>query len=179
MIIAGSASKDLAEKISVLLKEQLVRPETKKFPDGEIYIRLREKIEEPVIVVQGLHCPQNDHLVELLFILKALKQKGIKKIACVIPYYAYARQDKIFAEGEIASSEVIAELLRDFSAKFVVTCDLHFNRKEGGFSLHGIDAYNVTASDLLVDYIKKEIGDVIIFNSGSSKRTKQTNSANG
>lgn len=163
MIVAGSASRALAERIASALGEKVAAVERKKFPDGEIYVRLLEKkIEEPAIVVQSLHYPQNDNLVELLFILDLLRQKGVKKVACVIPYYAYARQDKAFLEGELKSAETLAKLLKFFGVRFVVTCDLHFNRKEGKFSLFGIPAHNITASALLAAQAKKMLGGDLV-----------------
>jgi len=176
MIVAGSASRALAERIASVLGEKVAAFERKKFPDGEIYVRLLEKkMEEPVIVVQSLHYPQNDNLVELLFILDLLKQKGVKKMACVIPYYAYARQDKTFLEGELKSAETLATLLKFFGVRFVVTCDLHFNRKEGEFGLFGLPAYNITASALLVAQAKKMLGEglvVVTPDFGSEEQAK-------
>lgn len=176
MIVAGSASGELAGRIGAALGEKLAAVEYKKFPDGEIYVRLLEKrIEGPAIVVQSLNYPQNDNLVELLFLLDLLRQRGVKKVACVIPYYAYARQDKAFLEGELRSAETVAKLLGFFGVDFVVTCDLHFNRKEGPFSLFGVPAHNITASKLLVEHAKKALGNdlvVVTPDFGSAEQAK-------
>lgn len=180
MIVAGSASRQLAERIGAALGEKVAAFEKKNFPDGEIYVRLLEKkVEGPAIVVQSLHHPQNDNLVELLFMLDLLRQKGVKKVACVIPYYAYARQDKAFLEGELKSAETVAKLLGCFGVGFIVTCDLHFNRKEGPFELAGIPAHNITASGLLADYAKKELGTGLVVVTPDFGSAEQANAVGG
>jgi len=174
MIVSGPASAELARKIAKALGQEAIEAEYKKFPDGETYVRLEKGITEPVIVVQGLQDPQNDHLIELLFILDLLNQKGVKKIACVIPYYAYARQDKAFKPGELDSARTIAKLLKASNVSYVITCDLHFQRKEGKFDLFGIPAYNVAASDLLVAKAREEYGEVTVITPdlGSAEQAK-------
>ena len=174
MILSGSSSPELAKKIASNLGEEHIQAETKRFPDGELYVRIEQDITEPAIIVQGMNNPQNDNLVELLFILDILANKGVKKIACVIPYYAYARQDKAFKQGELDSARTIAKLLKDFNVSYAITCDLHFQRKEGPFDLYGIPAHNITASDLLVEKAKKEFGEVTVITPdlGSEEQAK-------
>ncbi len=174
MLISGSSSQELARKIAAELNEELIQAETKKFPDGELSVRIEQDITEPAVVIQSLNHPQNDNLVELLFILDLLALKGVKKIACVIPYYAYARQDKVFKKGELDSARTIAKILKDSNVSYAVTCDLHFQRTEGEFDLYGIPAYNVAAGDLLVDKAKQEFGDVTVItpDAGSAEQAK-------
>ena len=78
MIIGGSASQKLAAKIAKELKCPLIPIETRRFPDGERYIRIKGKVDEEVIVVQSTGYPQDENLMELFLILKNLKSMGVK-----------------------------------------------------------------------------------------------------
>jgi ribose-phosphate pyrophosphokinase len=152
MIIPGSASMELAKKVAQRSGKKLAEVTLKQFPDKERYVKLPTKVEE-AIIIQTLYPEPNDNLVELLLIADALEGKK----TAVIPYYAYARQDKAFEEGEAVSAAIVAHLLKACGISRVITCDLHFHRKEGNFDLFGIPAYNITATDLLQEYVRKNI----------------------
>jgi ribose-phosphate pyrophosphokinase len=110
VVVQGSASPALSRRLSKELGWRLVRPEVRRFPDGEIYIRITSPMEEAV-VVQSLSPPQNEHLVELLLLLDLCRDLGAKRLTAVVPYLAYARQDKRFKEGEALSIKTVARLL--------------------------------------------------------------------
>jgi len=112
VLVSGSASFMLSSRLSRRLGWKLVRPEIRRFPDGEIYLRITSPLEgEEVVVVESLSPPQNEHLAELLLLLDLCRDLGAKKLTAVIPYLAYARQDKRFKEGEAISIKTVGRLL--------------------------------------------------------------------
>ena len=90
VIIGGSASQDLAAHVARELGEKLCYVETRKFPDGERYLRITGDIEDEVTVIQSTGYPQDENLMELLFIISNLKDLGAKKVRAVVPYMGYA-----------------------------------------------------------------------------------------
>lgn len=97
MIIGGSASQDLAAHVAEELNDDLCYVETKKFPDGERYLRVDGEIDDEVTVIQSTGYPQDENLMELLFLISNLKDLGAKKVRVVVPYMGYARQEKRFS----------------------------------------------------------------------------------
>lgn len=172
MIIGGSASQKLAAKVAWELNDTLVPMETKKFPDGERYIRIKGKLEDEVVVIQSTGYPQDENLIELFLILKNLKNIGIKKIKVVIPYFGYARQDKQFRGGEAVSAAIIAELLEATGASEMFSINLHQDHITEFFS---VPAYNLSAMPLIADYIKDFLDDPIIIapDEGALKHAKE------
>lgn len=162
MIVAGSASLGLAKRVADGLGEKLVTPEQKTFPDGEAYLRIEERVEGDVIIVQSTHLPYRN-LVELFLLIDLVKRLGAKRIACLVPYLVHARQDKEFDKGEALSAETIFKILKSLGVDYLVTVDLHLHREEGPFTAGGIAAYNVTASDLIVEHMTKKHGPLIVI----------------
>src|SRR5207247_962517 len=120
IILGGSASSDLAEKVAKEVGENVGRLEIKRFPDGDKYVRILDDVKgQDVAVIQSLyHKPDQHiyadlHIFELLMIVDTLRDLQAKTITVVAPYLAYARQDSRFYPGEALSSQVIARLLED------------------------------------------------------------------
>jgi len=86
VIIGGSASQDLAAHVARELGEKVSYVETKKFPDGERYLRITDEIEDEVTVIQSTGYPQDENLMELIFTVSTLKELGAKKVRVVVPY---------------------------------------------------------------------------------------------
>ncbi|HSO25200.1 MAG TPA: ribose-phosphate diphosphokinase, partial [Methanobacteriaceae archaeon] len=128
MIIGGSASQKLAAKVAKELDDYLCPVETRKFPDGERYLRFKGEIEKEVVVVQSTGYPQDENLMELLFILKNLKSLGAEEIKVVIPYFGYGRQEMRFKSGEAVSASITAELIEFAGATEVFSINLHENK---------------------------------------------------
>ncbi len=121
-VIAGPSSPILAERIANRLNVNLARVTYKKFPDGELYVKLDEKVEKAT-VVQSIR--SSDDIVYLMLLFDALGDFLDKEdITAVIPYMGYARQDRAFNEGEAVSIRAIAEFLETHSSK-VVSVNLH------------------------------------------------------
>jgi len=160
LIIGGSASQKLAAEVANELGEYLCPIETKKFPDGERYIRIKGTIEEKVVVIQSTGYPQDENLLELLFIIKNLKSLGADEIKVVIPYFGYGRQEKRFKEGEAISAEIVANLIQDAGANEVISIDLHEDSVRNFFK---IPSQNITATTPIANYISNLSNNPIII----------------
>jgi len=115
----------LAAKLSRLLSRDLLVAEEKVFPDGEKYLRIPRKLEGDVVLVHSLHQPQDERFVQLLLAVDAVKGAGATRLAVVVPYFAYARQDKRFLEGEPVSVGTLLKAVEAAGADALVVVDIH------------------------------------------------------
>jgi ribose-phosphate pyrophosphokinase len=159
VVIAGPSSLDLATNISKVMGVSLICPELRVFSDGESKIRIKEELKNKAcIVVQSAYPPQVDrHILQTLMLLKKCIDDSAKNIVIVVPYMAYARQDNAFLEGEVVTTELIANVYEIFGARNMVTVDIHSLRALSYFEerMHSI---NVSAVPLLADYAKSKFG---------------------
>jgi len=155
-IVLGPASAELGEKISQLTGLEKITVASRIFPDGESYLRLEGNVQdEHVVIVQTTCAPQDSRLIQLAFLAAAAKRNKAKKITAVVPYLAYARQDKIFLEGENVSIETIAAMLKAAGIDQIITINVH---EVNALNLFTIPAKNISAIPLLAEYfIKKGI----------------------
>lgn len=160
MIIGGSSSQKLAAKVSKELDDYLCPIETKKFPDGERYIRFKDDIEKEVTVIQSTGFPQDESYMELFFILKNLKDLGAEEIKVVMPYFGYGRQELRFKPGEAISAQIIAELLEFAGATELYSVNLHESSVKDFFN---IPVTELSAMPPIAEYIKNTIEDPIII----------------
>ena len=160
LIIGGSASQKLAAKIAKELDCSLVPMETRRFPDGERYIRIKGQLDSEVIVVQSTGYPQDENLIELFLILKDLKSMGVKKIKVVIPYFGYGRQEKRFKEGEAVSAVTISELLEFSGADEIFCINLHEEIIKDFFN---IPVHNLSAMPIIAEYFDKIVDNPVII----------------
>jgi len=160
LIIGGSASQKLAANIAGELGDTLCSIETRKFPDGERYIRIKGKLEDEAVVIQSTGYPQDENLIELFFLLKNLKTLDVNDIKVVIPYFGYGRQDKRFRSGEAVSASIVLDLLQDSGASKIFTINLHENNITEFFD---IPVHNLSAMPLIADYIKEILDDPVII----------------
>ena len=125
-IILGPASEQLGRSIAENLGVKAVPVVFKRHPDGESYIRLEGSVQDDnIVIVQTTSPPQDTRIIQLSLIADAAKRCGAKKIISVVPYLAYARQDKIFLEGEAVSIEVIARILDVAGVDVLKTVNVH------------------------------------------------------
>ena len=110
LIVSGSNSQDLAHRVSKLTNSKLVRTEFKKFPDGEIYVKLNNDVEGEDVFLINTQNNQNDSIIETIIMCDALNDEGARSINLVAPYLAYARQDKKFNKGESISIRAFAKI---------------------------------------------------------------------
>jgi len=149
-IILGPASTALAEKIAELTGYEKVPVAYKRFPDGENYIRLEGNVQdEHVVVMQTTCAPQDNRLMQLAFMAAAAKRNKARKVTAVVPYLAYARQDKIFLAGENVSIETVAHMLKAAGVDALVTVNIH---AESALSNFPFPAKNLSAIPLLAEY---------------------------
>jgi ribose-phosphate pyrophosphokinase len=173
VIVGGPASQELANSLSKRLKLPLLSLDVAEFADGETKIKFNENVEGVhAILVQSTYPPVDKHLMQLFLVAHHLSQEGAR-IHAVIPYLAYARQDKQFLRGEVVSLGVVSHLLRSVGVGRIITVDIH---SVEGLSLFSIPTYSVSAIPSMVQYIKKNVSvsnpAVIAPDFGSSKRTE-------
>ena len=168
-LIAGSASHPLSRKISTALKLPIIETQTKRFPDGELYIRILEDIKnEEILIVQTTYPDEN--IIELFLLLDAVKRAKAKNITVIIPYFGYARQDKQFKNGEPISAAALARLIGTLADK-IITVDPH---KEHILDFFTIPAKSVSAVKPIATYLKeKQIELVLAPDHGALDRAKQ------
>jgi ribose-phosphate pyrophosphokinase len=135
--------------------------QVKTFSDGEIQIEIDENVRsKDVFVIQSTCAPVNDHLVELLLMIDAMKRSSAKRITAVVPYFGYARQDKKVAPRVPISAKLVANMLAVAGANRVITMDLHAGQIQGFFD---IPVDNIFAAPLLIEYIGKKFnGNLVI-----------------
>ncbi len=159
MIIGGSASQKLAAKIAKELECPLIPIETRRFPDGERYIRIKGQLDKEVIVVQSTGYPQDENLMELFLILKNLRSMGIEKIRVIIPYFGYGRQERRFKSGEAVSAVIIADLLEAAGADEIFCINLH---EENITEFFKIPVHNLSAMRPIANHIKETLNNPVI-----------------
>ncbi len=171
-IVGGPSSLHLARKISESLNFPLVNVRTKRFPDGEFYIKFEENIAgENLLIVQSLYPPQDAHLIELFLILHTIRDLGAETIKVFVPYLAYSRQDERYLEGECLSAAMVAEILEELGADTIYTIDVH---NENVLKMYKIPIYNLTASGELVRYFaKKGLENPIVISPDDERLAKR------
>lgn len=149
-IVLGPSSKELGERIAALVKVETVAVASKIFPDGETYIRLEGKVQdEHVVIVQTTSPPQDSRVMQLVLMANAAKRNGAKKATAVVPYLAYARQDKIFLPGETISIEAVANMLHTAGIDELLTINVH---EENALSKFPFPARSLSAIPLLAEH---------------------------
>ena len=135
-ILSGNSNKPLAQAISAELGLPLVKANIRRFADNEIFVEIRENVRgEDVFVVQSTSSPANDHLMELLIIMDALRRSSARRITAVMPYYGYARQDRKTASRTPITAKLVANLITNAGANRVLTLDLHADQIQGFFDI--------------------------------------------
>ncbi len=151
-IFSGVANKPLAEEICKFVGVPLGETRMQRFSDGEIYFQLLENVRgADVFVIQPTSFPVDEHLLELLIMIDALKRASAARITVVIPYYGYARQDRKDRPRVAISSKLVADLLTTAGANRALLVDLHAAQIQGFFN---IPVDHLFASPVLVGYFR-------------------------
>lgn len=160
-LISGNANKSLSREISEYLETPLVDVLLTRFSDGEIRVQINENVRgADVFVIQSLTHPVNDNIMELLLLLDALKRSSTHRITAVIPYFAYARQDRKDKPRVPISAKLLADIIQKAGANRVLTLDLHSAQIQGFFDCP-VD--NIYALPVIYEYLKaKNIEDLVI-----------------
>jgi len=154
-VVSGSAHKQFAEDICASLGIPFSASKIFRFSDGEIGVSIEESVRgADVYVVQPTCEPANEHLVELLIIIDALKRASAYRINIVMPYFGYARQDRKTRSREPITAKLIANLLEKAGADRVISADLHAGQIQGFFD---IPVDHLTGGPLLCSYFRQHL----------------------
>jgi ribose-phosphate pyrophosphokinase len=157
-LLAGNSNRQLTEAISQHLKVPLTKAVVRRFADEEVFVEIQENVRgEDMFVVQSTSFPANDHLMELLIIIDALKRASARRITAVIPYFGYARQDRKPGPRTPISAKLVANLITEAGANRVLTVDLHAGQIQGFFDIptDNLYAQPVMVKDI-TDYLDGE-----------------------
>ncbi len=160
-LFSGTANPEFAKKVGKYLNMEVGGATIRKFSDGEISVQIHESVRgQDVFIVQPTCAPANEHLMELLIMIDALKRSSAKSISAVMPYYGYARQDRKAAPRVPISAKLVADMLETAGIDRMITIDLHAAQIQGFFD---IPVDNLYGSVLFVDYIRtKKLKNPII-----------------
>jgi ribose-phosphate pyrophosphokinase len=149
MLFTGNANPKLAQKVAKQLNIQLGKATVSKFSDGEVMVELLENVRgKDVFVLQSTSEPTNDHLMELMIMVDALRRSSAARITAAIPYFGYARQDRRPRSARVAiSAKVVANMLTVAGVNRLLTMDLHADQIQGFFD---IPVDNVYATPILL-----------------------------
>lgn len=154
VIITGPASEELGTNLSRKYGMQLMKPEIKIFSDGESKITMESVKNKNCTIIQSLCPPIDRHIIQLLMMIHKCKLDRASKITVIIPYMAYARQDKEFVKGEVITIALLAKLIKYFNIFKLITVDIH---SKESLSYFGSNIINVSAIPLLARYVLDNI----------------------
>jgi ribose-phosphate pyrophosphokinase len=160
-LLSGSANRPLAQEMAEYLGTELCEVETRKFADGEIFVKINENIRgADVYIVQSTN-PPADHLLELLLLLDAARRGSPYKLTAVIPYYGYARADRKDQPRVAIGAKLVANLITAAGADRVMTVDLHSHQIQGFFDLPSDHLYG---SIVFLEYFRrKQLGGNLVI----------------
>ena len=158
-ILHGSSNPALAENLAEVLGVEMINRELKRFPDGELYLRLKDEIkDETVVLVQSTY--PDDNAVEFILLARLASDLGARSVIGVIPYFGNARQDQVFKEGESFSARTMAHHLQ-LDLDHVICVNLH---KEATLSEFGTveSASNVSVMGTIGEFLKSANVDLVL-----------------
>ncbi len=154
-VFAGNASAALADDICAHLGMSRGRADVKRFSDGEIFVEIHDNVRgADVFVVQSTSTPGNDHLMEMLLMLDALKRASAGRVTAVVPYYGYARQDRKVSPRVPISAKLVADLIVTAGASRVMTMELHAGQIQGFFN---VPVDNLYSNPVLLPHISQAV----------------------
>jgi len=161
-LFALNSNKALAEEVAKASNIELSSAEVVRFADGEISVNIEDSVRgHDVFVIQSTSAPANEHVMELLIMVDALKRASAKTITVLMPYYGYSRQDRKAKSRQPITAKLIADMLQVAGTDRVICIDLHAAQIQGFFNIP-ID--NFPASPLLADYFlyTKKLKNVVV-----------------
>jgi ribose-phosphate pyrophosphokinase len=154
-LVAGNSNRALAEAVAAYLEIPLTKCQVRRFADMEIFVEIQENVRgQDVFILQSTSFPTNDHLMELLILIDALRRSSAKRITAVLPYFGYARQDRRASGRTPISAKLVANLITHAGADRVLTLDLHAGQIQGFFD---IPTDNLFAAPLMSRDIKERL----------------------
>jgi ribose-phosphate pyrophosphokinase len=160
-MFALNSNRKLAAEMAELLGCELGKCSVSRFSDGEIQMNIEENVRgSEVFIVQSTSGPVNEHILELLIMIDALKRASTSKINVVIPYFGYGRQDRKARSREPITAKLVANLLERAGATRVLTLDLHTAQTQGFFD---IPVEHLTGIPILSQYFEnKRLEDIVV-----------------
>ena len=160
-ILAGTAHRDLAERIAAKAGEKLCDVQISRFPDGEIFVKIVENVRgRDVYIIQPTSYPPNENLMELLIMIDAAKRASASRITAVMPFYGYARQDRKDQPRVPITAKLVANLLVAAGTNRLLTMDLHAQQIQGFFD---IPVDHLYAAPVFVKYLReKNLKDLVV-----------------
>jgi ribose-phosphate pyrophosphokinase len=171
-VFSGNANPEMAKEICDYLNISLSKVEVRRFSDGEIFVEIGENVRgTDVFIIQPTCPPVNDHLMELVIMVDALRRASARRITAVLPYYGYARQDRKVAPRVPITAKVVAEMLMVVGVRRVLAMDLHAGQIQGFFN---IPVDHLYAAPVLLKYINETFKNVIMVSpdAGGVERTR-------
>lgn len=157
-ILSCNSNVPLAEDIAKYLNMSLTAAEVRRFADMEIFVEIQDNVRgEDVFVIQSTSFPANDHIMELLVCLDALKRASARRVTAVLPYFGYARQDRKPGPRTPISAKLVANIITSAGADRILTLDLHAAQIQGFFD---IPVDNLYAAPVFIKDIKEQFSDV-------------------
>lgn len=155
MVFSGNANPELARKVVERLHIPLGDATVGRFSDGEILVEINENVRGgDIFVLQSTCAPTNDNLMELVFMIDALRRSSAGRITAVVPYFGYSRQDRRVRSARVPiSARVAADMLSSVGVDRVLTVDLHAEQIQGFFE---VPVDNVYGSPVLLDDIERQ-----------------------
>jgi len=155
-LLAANANRSLARDIADVLDLPLTKTHVRRFADNEIFAVIDENVRgQDTFIIQSTSFPANDHLMELLICIDALRRASARRITAVLPYFGYARQDRKSEGRTPISAKLVANLITTAGADRVLTMDLHAGQIQGFFD---IPVDNLFAGPVMRDDIKEKYG---------------------
>jgi ribose-phosphate pyrophosphokinase len=156
-VFAGNSNVTLATRICEHLKRPLSKAEVGRFSDGEIQVEIGENVRgQDTFIIQSTSPPANDHLMELLIMVDALKRASAASITAVIPYFGYARQDRKVVPRTPITAKLVADLLESAGTTRMVSMDMHVAQIQGFFH---IPSDHLFASPVFLEDIRRRFGN--------------------
>jgi len=159
-ILACNSNRPLAEAIAAYLDLPLTKASVRRFSDMEVFVEIHENVRgEDVFVIQSTSYPANDHLMELLVSLDALRRSSARRVTAVVPYYGYSRQDRKTGSRTPISAKLVANMITAAGADRVLTLDLHAGQIQGFFDIPTDNLYAapVLVKDILDHHSRRDL----------------------
>jgi ribose-phosphate pyrophosphokinase len=160
-ILAGTAHRELAERIAAQVGAKLCDVQISRFPDGEIFVKIAENVRgDDIFIIQPTSYPPNENLMELLIIIDAARRASAKRITAVMPFYGYARQDRKDQPRVPITAKLVANLLVAAGTNRLLTMDLHAQQIQGFFD---IPVDHLYAAPVFVKYLREQkLSDLVV-----------------
>ncbi|MCX8174003.1 MAG: ribose-phosphate diphosphokinase [Thermoplasmata archaeon] len=175
IVVPGSASSGLSRKIADISGCEIANVEKKRFPDGEMYVRIASDVSgKDAVIVQST--TSDEKILEAILLCDATREANARKIVFVAPYFGYARQDKIFKPGEPISARAFARAIQANCDAFL-SVDLHANSVINWFT---IPAFEISAIPCVANYFRGKNIDILVSpDKGGVERVKRTSELSG